>query len=424
MKIITALKNPIINKKLKEIKEFEIICNDIQYQDGIIEIMEKNEKIDLAIISEILPGELKINELINKIRKINEKIEIIIILKEKNEKTKNHLISIGIFNIFYNNEITIEELIKIIKEKNNIKKENEINEEIKKLKKIILENNKKLNDEKREENKIKKIICEKFSKINNNKLINIIKKSKKQIKNKNENKVISIAGASGVGKSVFASILTKIINNKKIILIDFDIFNESLNTNFGTKKYPKKAKKNEKNIFKLIIKLNKNVDLLFVTDLLFNNELKTEKNKIKNILEELSKKYDLIIIDTTSECFFDYTKEIFENSNLIIFLTEPNLLQLKKTKKLLEIYINKWKINKEKINIIINKKSINSIDNKILKILFSDFKILGELTLNNKYDLLINNNLKNININKKIKKEFNKIIRKMEIEKVAPKECS
>ena len=423
MKIITALKNPIINKKLKEIKEFEIICNDIQYQDGIIEIMEKNEKIDLAIISEILPGELKINELINKIRKINEKIEIIVILKEKNEKTKNHLISIGIFNIFYNNEITIEELIKIIKEKNNIKKENEINEEIKKLKKIILENNKKLNDEKREENKIKKTIYEKFSKINKNKFINIIKKSKKQIKNKNENKVISIAGANGVGKSVFASILTKIINNKKIILIDFDIFNESLNTNFGTKKYPKKAKKHEKNIFKLIIKLNKKVDLLFVTDLLFNDELKTEKNKIKNILEELSKKYDLIIIDTTSECFFDYTKEIFENSNLIIFLTEPNLLQLKKTKKLLEIYINKWKINKEKINIIINKKSINSIDNKILKILFSDFKILGELTLNNKYDLLINNNLKNININKKIKKEFNKIIRKMEIEKVAPKEC-
>ena len=404
MKIITALNNPIINNKIKEKTDFEIICNDIQYQDGIIELLEKNDKIDLIVISELLPGELDFTEIINKIKLINNKIEIIAILKEKNEKIKNQLISKGIFNIFINNEITIEELIKIIEEKNNIKKEIEINEEIENLKKMILDNKKT-----KKENKIKKIINKFILEIKNKK--NNIKGAENKILEKS--KIISVAGTRGIGKTVFSSIITKLIKNKKIILVDFDVFNESLNTTFGKNKYPSKNSKKEKDIFNLIIKLNKNIDLLFATDILFNDNLKIEKNKIKKILEKLEEKYELIIIDTSSECFFDYTKEILEKSDLIIFLTEANLIELKKSKKLLEIYINKWKIEKQKINIVFNKQNINSIDSNILKVLFSDFNILGTLKINNNYNLLINSNLKNIN--KKIKKEFFNIINKLNL---------
>lgn len=408
MKIITALNNPIINNKLKEKTDFEIICNDIQYQDGIIEILEKNEKIDLIVISELLPGEIEFIEIINKIKLINKKIEIIAILKEENEEIKNKLISKGIFNIFYNNEITVEELIRIIKEKNKTKKETEINEEIENLKKMILDNKKT-----KKENQIKKIINKYILKIKEkikNKKYYIERVENNELK---DNKIISIAGANGVGKTVFSSIITKLIKNKKILLIDFDVFNESLNTTFGKSKYPKKINKKENNISNLIIKLSKNMHLLFATDILFNDNLKIEKNKIKNILEKLEEKYELIIIDTTSECFFDYTKEILEKSDLIIFLAEANLIELKKSKKLLEIYINKWKIEKKKINIVFNKQNINSIDSKILKILFSDFNILGTLKINNNYNLLINSNLKNIN--KKIKKDFFKIINKLKL---------
>ena len=404
MKIITALNNPIINNKLKEKTNIEIICNDIQYQDGIIEMLEKNEKIDLIIISELLPGKINFVEMVNRIKLKNKSIEIIAILKENNEIIKNQLISKGIFNIFINNEITIEELIKIIEEKNNIKKEGEINKEIENLKKMILDN-KKI---KRESKIIKRI--NKYLRIIKDKII----KKEININTKINNKIISIAGASGVGKSVFSSIITKLIKNKEILLIDFYIFNRSLNTAFGKSRIPKKINnERENNIFNLIIKLDKNVDILFATDFLFNNDLKIEKNKIKNILDNLKEKYELIIIDTTSECFFDYTKEIFEKSSLIIFLIESNLIELKKSKKLLDIYINKWNIEKQKFNIIFNKQNINSIDNKILKVLFSDFKILGKLKLNNNYNLSINNNLKNIN--KKIQKEFIKIINKLEL---------
>ena len=400
MKIITALENPKTNEKLKKETDFEIIGNDIQYQEGIIEILEKNLSINLIIISELLPGEIGFKKIIEKIKVIKKEIEIIAILKDENEELKNYLISKGVFNIFYNNKITINELIKTINNIFNLKKENEINEEIKNLKRIILENNKP--------NKkiINKNIKNKYLKIKNKILNKINSKNKIKLEN-NKNKIISIVGINGIGKSVFSSILAKSINNKKIILIDFDIFNQSINSIFNVKKT------NKNNSSNLMLRVNKNIDLLCAVDFLFDEKFKVEKNRIKKLLEEYLNKYDLIIIDTTSECFFDYTKEILEKSDLIIFLAGGNLTELKKSKNLLDIYINKWKTNREKINIIFNKEDKNSIDNKILKTLFSDFNILEKIKLNNKFDLIINNNLKTID--KKIKKKFEKIIKEAKI---------
>lgn len=397
MKIITALENPKTNEKLKEETNFEIIGNDIQYQEGIIEILQKNTEIDLIIISELLPGEIGFKKIIEKIKLINKEIEIIAILKDEQEEIKNYLISKGVFNIFYNNKITINELIKIIDNIFNSKKENKINEEIIKLKKIILEKdkpNKKI---------LNKNIKNKYLKIKSKILNKFNYKNKMKLKN-NKNKIISIVGTNGIGKSIFSSILARLIINKKILLIDFDIFNQSINSIFNVKRVNKNNSNNKK------LKANKNIDLLCAVDFLFDKNFRVEKNKIKNMLDKYLNKYDLIIIDTTSECFFDYTKEILEKSDLIIFLAGGNLTELKKSKNLLDIYINKWKINKEKINIVFNKKDKNSVDNKILKTLFSDFNILEKIKLNNKFDLIINNNLKIID--KKIKKKFEKIIEK------------
>ena len=403
MKIITALENPKTNEKLKENPNFEILGNDIQYQEGVIEKLEQNPEINLIIISELLSGQIGFKNLIEKIKIINKNIEIIVILKNENEETKKYLISKGIFNIFYNNKITNDELINKINNINASIKENEINEEIKNLKKIILEKNTP-----KEKTKYKEIINKNILKIKNK----IVKKIK--IKNKynlnNNKKIISIVGTNGVGKSIFCSLLAKIINNKKILLIDFDIFNQSINSIFNVKRI--EGNKID-NINNLIIKINKNINLLCATDVLFDGKNKIEKNKIKNILEQLILQYDLIIIDTTSECFFDYTKEILENSDLIIFLSEANLIELKKSKNLLDIYINKWKIDKQKINVLFNKVNYNSIDNKILKTLFSDFNILGNIKLNNNFNLIINNNLKIID--RQVKKQFEKIVKQFNL---------
>lgn len=81
---------------------------------------------------------------------------------------------------------------------------------------------------------------------------------------------------------------------------------------------------------------------------------------------------------------------------------------------MLDIYINKWKINRQKFNIVFNKDNINAVDDKILKTIFSDFKIIGKIKKNKNFDLIINNNLKNID--KKIKKKFERIIKKINLE--------
>lgn len=399
-KIITAIGNEILNKKLKKENDFEVIIEDIQYKEGIIEYLEKENNIDILIISELLPGNIELKELIKKIKNINSNIEIIIFLENKNTELENYLYAKGIYNIFYNNQIEIEEIIKIINDKNI-----EINNELKEIKQMLLEKQKnKVNN--------KKIIL--------NKLINIF--NKKQKYDLKEEKIISVTGTNGVGKSIFTINLANSLSNSKnkILIIDFDILNNSLHTILGIKKYSQKIRNKIKNnnllkeikIEELIIKINSKIDLVSGINLLFDSKYKISSEKVKNILSKLKEKYEIIIIDTSSECFFDYTKEIIKNSNLTIFILEANLLEIKKAKNLLNIYINNWEIPQESINILFNKYNENSIDISILKKIFSEFNILGKLSFNPQYNLIINKN--NINkLNTILKNEHLKINRNL-----------
>ena len=113
--IITAMGNPQINQVLKGEEFCEIIVPDIQYQDGILEILESNKGIDVLILNSILSGERTIEEFIDKIRDISTSLEIIIILEKENPELKNFLISKGVFNIFYNSQVTIDEIIFLLK---------------------------------------------------------------------------------------------------------------------------------------------------------------------------------------------------------------------------------------------------------------------------------------------------------------------
>ena len=420
-KIITALASPEVNIELKKYKNIEIIGNDIQYQEGVIETLEKNSQIDYIILSAILDGKYEIYTFVKKIKMINPKIKIILILEKENSENTEKLILSGVSHIFYNNA-EIKDILKIIN--NNKENENEeLKEELQEIKKLLLENNKKDNKITLKNNKNllknKQKIFIKF-----NKYIKILKNKLfiNMEKNKRNSEIISVLGTAGVGKSVFTVNLANsyIFSKNKILIIDFDILNNSLHTILGIKKYSKKIREklknnnlinNKINIEELIIKVTNKIDLISGINLIFDSKYKISSEKISDILKELKNKYDVIIIDTSSECFFDYTKNIIENSNINIFIAEANLSELKKSRNLLNLYINKWKIDKKKINILFNKYNKNSIYMEILKNIFHDFNILGKLDFNDNYNLIINKNGKNIN--KKIAKEYLNINNKL-----------
>ena len=428
-KIITALNNPRLNNSLKEIKSFKIITNDIQYQDGIFEVMNKNNNIEYLILSELIPGKYDIKRLIEKISEKNIYIKIILILEKEKEELENYLYAKGIYKIFYNNMVEIDEIIDLIK--NDYTENEKIIKELDNLKKILIKNNININyGENLIENK--EIIN------NKNNIIEFVKNRLKiiyekiyeklfgkKINNKkiNSKKIISIIGTGGVGKSIATINIANLLkeNNYSVLILDFDILNNSLHTILGVNKYPEKIKeKIEKNnlinnkikIKDLIIKINKNTDLISGINLLFDKKYKISSNKIKNILNELIENYDFIIIDNTSECFFDYTRNILINSDINLFLIESNLSEIKKAERLLSIYNNEWEIEKDKIKLIINKYNKYSIKDEKMKNVFNEYEILGKINFNKKYNELINKSNKNSFLLKKmISREYRKIIK-------------
>ena len=393
-KIITALAEPQLNNELKKEKDFIVIGKDIQYQEGVIEILETEKEVDFLIISEALPGNEKIENLIEKIKQINNEVNIVIILENKKEELEKNLYSKNVYLILYN-KIEIKEIIKLIKNKKEDENE-KIKKEINDLKKIIIEQNSK-----NKQNKKQKI---------------------KEVKELNSQKeIICILGSGGVGKSIFTVNLAKslIYSKKKILIIDFDILNNSLHTILGVKKYSEKISKKikENNLIKdkiglkeLKIKINKRIDLISGINLLFDSKYKINNIQFNNLFNDVKKFYDVIIIDTSSECFFNYTKDIIKKSNINILIVEPNLLEIQKSKNILKIYKEEWNIDNNKINILFNKFNKNSIDINILKIIFSEYNIIGKIDINNKYNLILNKNANKID--KNIKKEYLKIIEK------------
>ena len=109
MNIITAIGNTKFNEKLKNIENINVIGKDIQYKEGIIEVLELFPNINLIFLSDILPGMIDNKELILKIKKINKEIEIVYFFDKKKEEMENFLISEEINKIYYFENFDIEE---------------------------------------------------------------------------------------------------------------------------------------------------------------------------------------------------------------------------------------------------------------------------------------------------------------------------
>ena len=347
IKILTAVGNEEFRKTLSSIENVEIQDKDIFYKDGILEFLEKNCDIDLIIINEKILEEC----LEDYLKKINDyDIKIFLITSKKHFMMEfDYINDIRLFS-------SEKEIIKILKSGN-------IYEEI-----II--------DKKASDNR----------------------------------KVIAITGNYGVGKTVFCSLLGKYLaKNFRVLIMDFDIFNDSLSFLFDIKE-----KNNFYDIKSLIYKVQKNLYIFHGIEHIFNENNLINEDKVKVLIDELKKNYDFIIIDTSSEISLKYIKTVFPSVDYNIFMIEANSLELKKAKELLEVYIMDFGLELNKVGLYINKFNVGSIDYKIVENVFNGIKLLGKINYMPKINSYINtytrNNIK-IDDFTKLKKYFNRAIK-------------
>lgn len=437
IKIITATNNPELNEEIKKEKNVQVLYKDIFYKEGILEILEKDIEIDYIIIDENLSGEIELNNLIKKIIEKNKNIKIIITIKKEN-KNKININNKKIIKIYYEGKIN---LAKIKNNKINNSEKKEINNKNNYKKEKIKNYKNKFKDRK---NKFKKNNI-KFNYYIKNKIYKI-KKINKNFQNKTNqkninSKIISIFGERQVGKSIFIIRLTYYLKSKgyRILLVELNEENPSFYSIFGYKKFNKKYKENKKILKNEYRKINQKYFPKYVNKKILENMIiKINKNihlisynKLLNydFIEYIKNNYDYIITENYFRKNNLRNKKIINNSEKIILIINPNLLGIKNSKKIIEknklnIKNNKKIIDDKKLNtnnykknteenknnlkIIINYYDKFSIDEEIIRNIFSENKIIGKIKYENSINNLINENFENINY-KNLKKDFEKI---------------
>ena len=343
-KIITALNYPELNKALEKEKNLKIENKDIIYKEGILEILEIKKEIDNIIINYDLPGNITIDNLIQKIKKINSEIELIFILETKNIEKEEILKRNEIKNIYYNNEINTKQLIEIIQEKNQ-KNKKELEEEIIKLKKIIYEN-------KKQEKKIKTTNEKKCSNKRKKRGQNSIHKNKKIPNSVLIERKKKLSEISLPVQNIEYLKNTK----KKILIVDLKLGYEDIHIAFNkTKIYNKIENKN------FLIYLNKKVKLLTGLSKIIKNNDEKEINKIISIVEKNAKKFDKIIIEILENNYLFLNEKIMEKIEKNIFIIENNIYDIKNTKN--KIAKNK-KIDNKNIYLFFYSKEKNLKEKK------------------------------------------------------------
>ena len=374
-KIVTALGNSILNDELKKYAKYDVLTEDIMYQEGVLDFISQNET-DVLIISGLLQGASNLVDFANEIRKVSVASRVIFIVDDILEEDKNLLYSKGIFDILYDEKAEIEDVIEAIDREEPINYKAQIKNEVGKLKEEL-------------EEKYKNNVTD---------ITSLINTTQKQ-------EVISVFGTPGSGKSTISANLVKWFSkktNSKILLIDFDTMNGNLDEILQVSKIPPNVE--------LMMDEDKKCGLNYAADLSIKNRLDTNVldeivigvnsfdflsgntsiHYCQNVLNEefydyllkcAKEEYDFIFFDLSSNLFLDSTKWALKESSSVIFVTENSNVCLKKSIQILDVVFNVWNIYKGKFKLILNRVSSQGIDTDIFSTVCG-LKSAGQIKVN------------------------------------------
>ena len=183
--ILTAMDNSEFNQILKERLENMKVYEDVSYFEGIKENIIKNPNISIVIINEMIGTKDELIKIIQELKSNKYKIEIIIFLEKEDIEFRQLLTSYEITKIFLNDQVTIKEIINLIRKDEKIRS-NQLENEIKQLKELVFNINKENEEYKLKvckisiKNRIKKAINTVFNNLEIYKRINIKNKIEKQ----------------------------------------------------------------------------------------------------------------------------------------------------------------------------------------------------------------------------------------------------
>ena len=112
---------------------------------------------------------------------------------------------------------------------------------------------------------------------------------------------------------------------------------------------------------------------------------------LEELLNDFKIDYDIILIDNTSNYEYKYLSRILNSADTIFYLVVPTKIELKKSMNLLEVFIEDFKVNLKKFEIVLNKVNSASLNKELL------YKALREIPITRsiEYDENIEKNIMN-----------------------------
>lgn len=358
--VLIAIDNEVLLNQIKKCGKYIVYGYDIDNKENVIEYLKKY-KTDILITKDTLEGNIDKKEYIKTIKELQNDIKIILCVEKLDEDYKGFLLANNVINIIEGKESSFSKMLEMIDSKQGI------------------------------------IICKEENKENteaNKQKINVITKQK-----------VCVFGTSGAGKSYIASMLSQITSkNFKLntILIDMDIQNAAIdiynNINNSTNSLQYLMEEIDRDSFdsgvflELANRVGKNGKLSFITN---NMGIYECQNKISDIYydklyKEAENNCDILIVDLPAAPFLDVVPFSLQQADKIFFVINPNFISIRQAIKYLDLLTNIWKINKDRIYIVVNRIKKESLSIKQIESILKDFNVLFWVKEDSKVESIIN----------------------------------